>query len=90
LRLVAFWSKTLRFGQKRFKINFDLKQKTFSFVTAKRKTVQNLNLNLRHKERPKRNNARGSHGAMLQAVRCATHIRDDATGLAPFDRYGNK
>jgi hypothetical protein len=40
LRLVAFWSKTLRFGQKRFKINFDHKRKTFSFVTAKRKTVQ--------------------------------------------------
>ena len=40
LRLVVFWSKTLRFGQKRFKINFDHKRKTFSFVTAKRKTVQ--------------------------------------------------
>ena len=51
---------------------------------------ENLNLNLRHKERPKRNNARGSHGAVLRTVRCATHIRDDATGPAPFDRYGNK
>ena len=52
--------------------------------------MENLNSNPSHKERLKRNHARGSHVAVLHVVQCATHRRDDAMRLARFDSCRDK
>ena len=76
LRLVAFW-------QKRFKINFDHKRKTFSFVTAKRKTVQKPELeSAPQRETQTQQRAWFSwHGAACGAVR-NSHTRRRPLGTS--------